>query len=361
MSDRGKQGGADNENNSKKSKQTGCDDFGRAVSRIAVAQICESAGLQSSQRSALDALADVTIQYICCLGKAANFYANLSGRTECSIFDVIQALEDLVGSSQGFSGASNVQRCIVGSGVIQDIYNFVSTEEEFAFSRPIPRFPVTRSLKHTPSFAQRGSLSASHVPDWLPAFPDPHTYVHTPVWNQRTAIPRTDKLEQAKQRRKAERSLLSLHQRIEWAATAGSVPVVDLEDVKGKHIAENNPYLVPPWSYDVKNTSVVTIPKDDATMKCSVLETFAPAIEAAKTGSLECGDSKSRLLPNKMAPVHFRIGADKKSVAVPLSSGAFRNGSDSLVLKDDQKDDKKRRAELILKEAMENPHELIQL
>ncbi|POO01724.1 Bromodomain associated domain containing protein [Trema orientale] len=67
----------------------GADDFGRAVSKVAVAQICESVGFQKSKESALDALADITIRNLCDLGKTANFYANLTGRTECNVFDII--------------------------------------------------------------------------------------------------------------------------------------------------------------------------------------------------------------------------------------------------------------------------------
>ncbi|KAJ6871075.1 hypothetical protein NC652_036672 [Populus alba x Populus x berolinensis] len=56
------------------------DDFDRAVSRMAVAQICESAGFDGFKKSALDSLSDVTIQYLCDLGKTASFYANLSAK-----------------------------------------------------------------------------------------------------------------------------------------------------------------------------------------------------------------------------------------------------------------------------------------
>lgn len=360
----GKQSGADNESSLlQKRKPKGGDDFGRAVSRIAVAQICESTGFQSSQRSVLDALADVTIRYICSLGKASHCYANISGRKECNVFDLIQGLEDLVGSTHGFTGASDENRCLVSSGVIRDISRFVSTAEEVPFPRAIPRFPVLRSLKTMPSFAQIGETPAGkHIPDWLPAFPDPHTYVHTPVWNERTTDRRADKLEQTKQRRRAESSLLSLQQRITCIGAAGSFPSDNTIDSKGKQVVQNNPFLVPPLPHDSKQVSSLAIPKYDATRKrFSVLETFAPAIEAAKVGALECGASERKSLPSKRPPVHFRIGVDKKSISVPLSSGVLGNKSDSWFLRDDQKDDKKRRAEMILKEAMENPQELIQL
>ncbi|PKA53690.1 hypothetical protein AXF42_Ash009186 [Apostasia shenzhenica] len=362
MSYGGKHSGV-NDISSKKNKKTGGDDFGRAVSRIAVAQICESTGFQSSQPSALYALADVTIRYICGLGKAAQFYANLAGRTDCNAFDVIQGLEDLVGSSQGFTGASDVHRCLANCGVVRDISQFLSAIEEAPFPRPIPRFPVIRALKPTPSFAQIGEVPpGKHVPNWLPLFPDPHTYLRTPVLNERSTDRKADKLEQARQRRKAERSLLSLQQRISGIGAIRSVCADDADDLKGKRIAEGNPFFAPPLPYSTKVISEIPTEKEDAARKkLSVLEAFAPAIDAAKAGALECMDGERRSLPNKRQPVHFRIGVDKKSVALPLSSGSLGRRSDTLFLRDDLKDDKKRRAQMILKEAMENPQELIQL
>ena len=71
------------------------DEFGRAVSRIAVAQICESAGFNGVKNAAIEALSDVTIRYLIDLGKIAEFYANLAGRSQCSVFDLILGLEDL--------------------------------------------------------------------------------------------------------------------------------------------------------------------------------------------------------------------------------------------------------------------------
>ncbi|OIS98234.1 transcription initiation factor tfiid subunit 8 [Nicotiana attenuata] len=76
-------------------ERAGFDDFGRAISRIAVAQICESIGFESFNESALESLADVAIKYIIDLGKTASSGANLAGRTQCNVFDVIQGLEDM--------------------------------------------------------------------------------------------------------------------------------------------------------------------------------------------------------------------------------------------------------------------------
>ncbi|XP_072951365.1 transcription initiation factor TFIID subunit 8-like [Typha angustifolia] len=363
MSDGGRESGRDNQNDSRKSNLSGgSDEFGRAVSKIAVAQILETSGFQSAQRSAIDALADVAIRYICDLGKAARFYANLSGRTSCNVFDVIQGLEDL-SSSQGFSAASDVHHCLVNSGVVRDIASFVSTEEEIPFARSIPKFPIARTPKAAPSFAEVGeAVGGKHIPEWLPAFPDPHTYIHTPVWNKRTTDPRADMVEQVRQRRKAEMSLLNLQQRLASNNPAGFTPLIEVDADKGKQVVGSNPYLAPPLPYGEKEVSEVAIPSEAPSNKRpSVLETFAPAIEAAKSGVLSADDMEKKCLPSQRPTVHFKFGIDKKSIALPLSSSALDDKKDSWFLRDDERDDKKRRAEMILKEAMENPQELAQL
>ncbi|KAF5187906.1 Bromodomain transcription factor [Thalictrum thalictroides] len=110
MSDGIWESGRENEHNGseiRKKQQGGSDEYGRAITKITVAQICESVGFQNFQQSTLDVLFEVTIRYLRDLGKTAHFYANLGGITDYNAFDVIQGLIDLV-SLQGFSGASDV-------------------------------------------------------------------------------------------------------------------------------------------------------------------------------------------------------------------------------------------------------------
>ena len=120
-------------------KVGGGDDYARAIAKIAVAQVCESEGFQAFQQSALEALSDVVARYILNVGKSAHCHANLSGRTECNAFDVIQGLEDM-GSVQGFAGAADVDHCLESSGVIREIVHFVNDAEPVMCAHPIPRF-----------------------------------------------------------------------------------------------------------------------------------------------------------------------------------------------------------------------------
>lgn len=365
-------GGEDDRRNSdiNAPKRAGPDEFGRAVSKIAVAQICESVGFEGFQDSALQALSNIAVRYLCDVGKTANFCANLAGRTQCNVFDVIRGLEDL-GSSEGFSGASGVDQCIVSSGTVREIVEYVNSAKEIPFAQPVPRFPVVRNCKATPSFVQMGETPVGkHIPPWLPAFPDSHTYIQTPMWNERATDPRADKLEQARQRRKAERSLLSLQQRLVCNGSASaSTSVERCDDAEASRAAEGNPYLASPLQFGEKDVSTVVLPAkllDDLVVDnhVSVLETFAPAIEAVKNSFVDSGESEKNVVPEKRSAVHFKLRTGKKilgeSVDLRLKNKSVGKVV-SLIGRDEERDDKKRRAEYILRQSMENPQELTQL
>ncbi|KAL8508779.1 hypothetical protein ACS0TY_016118 [Phlomoides rotata] len=364
----GAEGGRDRQNDSIIRSGTG--NYGRAISRIAVAQICESIGFEGFSESALDSLADIAIRYICDLGKASEFYANLAGRTECNVFDVVQGLEDM-GMPQGFTGASEIYAdCVVSSGAIREIKEYVEMAEEIPFAQPVPQFPVIRQRRMIPSFLEMGETpSFKHIPAWLPAFPDPHTYIRTPVWNERVSDARTDKIELARQHRKAERSLLSLQQRLVCNGTsvAGTSTVTDCA-TNGLGVNKENPFLVNPLPAGEIELSPVKLPEklsgEAHTEKpVSLLETFAPAIEAMKDG-LDSGSDGERILPEKRDTVFFEFKGGRKVFGEPLDL-RIRNKSSGRTAswfgREDEKDDKKRRVEFILRQSMENQQELSQL
>ncbi|XP_022926028.1 transcription initiation factor TFIID subunit 8-like [Cucurbita moschata] len=349
----------ENENPADRFRRAGADDFGREVSKVAAAQICQSLGFQGSKESALDTLAEIVIVYLSDLGKMANFYSNLAGRTECNVFDIIRGLKDL--GAPGSHQDAEVSRCLAGSRTIQEIFEYVNSVQEIPFSQPMAQFPIIKSSKVLPSFIQmRETPPSKHIPNWLPAFPDPHTYIYTPVWNKRMTDPRTDKIEQARQRRKAEKSLLSLQQQL----------VVNTD-----HLEEELPSLDSSASHDTElqpreNTvSVVKSPlKHSDTVfddSSSVLEVFAPAIEAVKgSGFYDDEEGEKKELPIVRPAVQFKFKTGKKLLGDSLDliiqkKGTGRRGS--LVGRDDERDDKKRRAEYILRQSVENPQELNQL
>lgn len=96
----------------------------------------------------------------------------------------------------------------------------------------------------------------------------------------------------------------------------------------------------------------------------SVMEAFAPAIEAVKvSGFSDDADGDRRYLPEKRPAVHFKFRAGKKFLGEILDSSLQKKGGrrSASFWRDEEKDDKKRRAEFILKQSIENPQELSQL
>ncbi|XP_061368774.1 transcription initiation factor TFIID subunit 8 [Gastrolobium bilobum] len=317
------------------------DEYGRAAAKVAVAQLCEAAGFHGVKDSVSEAFADVAIRYLVDLGKTAVFYANLAGRSQCNVFDVIRGFEDLE-APQGFSSA--------GAGV-RELMNFVESVDELPFAQPIPQFPVIRDRRIIPSFIQMSETPPfKHIPAWLPALPDPHTYIHTPVWDERASDPREDKIEQARQRRKAERSLLSLQKRLLSCNASGA------SDPEGNK--NGCPNALP---YKVSGEGV------DGN-RVSVLDAFGPAIEMLKNGGL-CDDDDDdddgvegrTVLPAARPTVHFKFKTGKKLIGESLDTRLQKKDasrSAALAGREDERDDKKRRAEYILKQSMENPQEL---
>ncbi|XP_073287808.1 transcription initiation factor TFIID subunit 8-like [Primulina huaijiensis] len=349
--------------------RSGTNKFGRAISRIFVAQMCESIGFQGVNESALDSLAGIAIRYISDLGKTAKFHANLAGRAECNVFDVIQGLVDL-GSSQGFSGVSEaLYDCVISSGPIKELEEYVVFAEEIPFAQTVPRFPVIRGRKMIPSFSQMGETpSSKHIPVWLPAFPDPHTYIQTPVWNERGTDPRTDMIELARQRRKAERSLLSLQQRLvcngSLAAAASAGDLAEPDEVGKSEFSEIDKPLLDGGRNFLPVDVHAKLPGESRTEKrASLLETFAPAIEAMKDG-LDSGSDGDKLLPQRRKPIFLELKGGKKvfgeSLDLRIQNKAAARTS-SWFEREDEKDDKKRRVEFILRKSMENQLELPQL
>lgn len=357
------------EQQSSDSKKCRANEFGREVSRIAVAQMCNSAGFQSFKESALDALADIAIKYLLHLGKIAAFSANLSGRIECNVFDIIRGLEELE-SSQGFQGAWEPNHCLANSGSVKNIVRYVNSVEEIPFAQPLPRFPVIRNREAIPSFVQIGETPPSkHIPNWLPAFPDAHTYNHSAFWKRKPREPRAEKIELARQRRKAEKSLLGLQQRLVSCGSARS----DNGEIEFSGV-ESNSFLGSCWQ---EMEDGIGLPAEnlipmDGMSHLSVPEVFAPAIEAIKGGGLaNSEDDKAKILPRARPLVHFKLETSKTFLGGSMNLNAKMAGiRDSVfwVRRDDERDqrhnnerdDKKRRVEYILRHSIDKPEELNQ-
>lgn len=101
-------------------------------------------------------------RYISHVGKLSVFYSNMSGQTDCNLFDVIYALDEIE-SVQGFTDQSDPNHRLSSSGVIVDLYRF-ETEREAPFAHSITRFPVVHSRK-VETFQDAGNeIVGGHIP-----------------------------------------------------------------------------------------------------------------------------------------------------------------------------------------------------
>ncbi|KAL0424508.1 UNVERIFIED_CONTAM: Transcription initiation factor TFIID subunit [Sesamum radiatum] len=361
----------ENQLSKRKKKKLGTDEFAQAIARIAVAQVCESLGFQSFQQSVLDTLADVGVRYIRELGKTACAFANLANRSQCNVFDVIQGLEDL-GSVQGFSGASDVNHSLSGSGVVRDIIRYVCQAEEIPFAYLLPVFPVVKERTLNPSFSQaEENPPDEHIPSWLPKFPDPETYVDLSSGNEKdTETEVVNKNHQVEEQHiKVERPLLNLQQKLICNGSEAGIAVEQVDAAKAQRAAESNPFLAPPLQFGEKEVTVPALPaklSDEAVgyhQSCEVLEnnllTSEPSLqanEAATSGPCEQQDSRKILL-NGRPNIHFKFGNRKKSLGMATSPWNEGIEKSSLWFGDDHDeiDKKRRRAEKVLWENTEYP------
>jgi len=327
-----------------RARPSATDEFGRSTAKIAVAQLCEATGFHAVKDSALESFSDIVIRYLIDFSKTAKFYSNLAGRSQCTVFDLLRAWEDLQ-APLGFSNG------------MKEIMNYAESMPETPFAQPIPNFPVIRERKIIPSFIQMGETPpGKHIPAWLPALPDPHTYIHTPVWDERVSDPREDKVEQARQRRKAERSLLNLQKRLLLCngnrnRNESTEPTTTRSD-PDEDVA---PVVLP-----------VKLPIVDRD-RVSVMEAFAPAIEKLGGSGVLCEDDEidgeKTAIPAATArpTVHFKFKSGKKFIGESLDDrNKKRDALHAIYLvgREDERDDKKRRAEYILRQSMENRQEL---
>ncbi|XP_023771439.1 transcription initiation factor TFIID subunit 8 [Lactuca sativa] len=313
-------------NNSTLKKRTKKDEFTESLARIAVAQICESVGFRGFQQSALDTLSDITCKYIQDIGKTSNFYANLAGRTESNMFDIVHGLEDL-GLSQGFTGASDIDHCFSESGIIKEISQYIGVSEEVGFAYSIPPFPVIKERLPIPSFFHAGKTPpVDHIPPWLPCFPDPNTY---------TTLA-SDSTEQTETR----------HDRVDQDQKVMGLPLL------------NNPFLAFPLECGEKEVSLVSLParlvEEEVARNHSLwakhlseLGSFAPVIHGFNSRDADNEESRKDIVVERSRSVQLKFQISK-TCSGNLEAMSWFTTDDEL------RDDKKRRKEKILMELLEN-------
>lgn len=71
------------------------DDFSRQIARVVASQIAEATGFDACQDSAIEVLGDLLLRYLSTLCSSSHSYAELAGRSQSNLSDLLLALEDL--------------------------------------------------------------------------------------------------------------------------------------------------------------------------------------------------------------------------------------------------------------------------
>jgi len=216
-----------------------CENFSHEICKLVVVQICQSLNFHSIYSSVCETLADILQKYIEEISYNAHFYAQVACRTEVNLNDVRLALQRL-----------HVK--------LSDLINYLANAPEIPLSKPVPDYPVQK--KSSRIVELRGSPEETlppHIPSFLPPFPDPHTYVKTPIYTERvTDITQIRKLRTSR-KRKNEASLARLSQAIKdntnititnYLTHSSSQPTGPPKSLASDFGVNNllNPFLIPP-------------------------------------------------------------------------------------------------------------------
>lgn len=181
-------------------------------------------GFSSASSQAIDTLSDVTESLVSKISLKAKLLAEHSGRTEVNLVDIISALKVINISSR-------------------DIISYIrDTQVDLPFCHTHTAFPISPSLAHEEPISSI-IYNESNIPNFLPPFPDSHTYLFTPIPVSQTRDPETLRAIRANEKRQIEEKLASLladePMEIEQPGHAGTNPFLSLRSTDRRNLFES--------------------------------------------------------------------------------------------------------------------------
>lgn len=173
-----------------------------------------------------EALADVAMSFIEQLAKESNEQAELAGRSDCNLLDVLNSLD----IAYKFTHTS-----------LRDLAKY-HMFQEIPFPYDVPKFPASprpRKRARELHIEEEDKRERNYIDSWMPTLPSAHTFISTPMAFDK-AEKKKDPAVLREQRLSIEKSLAKLKE----AQTNGS----DKENLLSQAAASapNNPYLVRP-------------------------------------------------------------------------------------------------------------------
>lgn len=137
--------------------------------------------------------------------------------------------------------------------------------EDTTLAQNVSDFPLTKSLPTPPSFAARNETPPSHIPSFLPAFPDPHTLIETAKFVHKEHTTHSRQQQVTEQQQQGEEALVNIEARqhpesaplqsAKEKLADGNTTGVDTENV----VEEDNAFLAPVlWEASEPQTTTTT-------------------------------------------------------------------------------------------------------
>eukprot|EP01041_Mallomonas_annulata_P002447 gene2447-4751_t len=149
------------------------DDFAREVTKRAIAKACVALDFKYTSSTVLDIMSDVVHHYIRSIGERTREQAEVAGRSQPGIHDVLAALEQ--------ARPANVSWKELRDFVFDDVKNpSIISENKWCAPFPfvVPSFPVRLKIKKETTNLDE-AIRGPHIPSHLPPYPPEHTYRRT--------------------------------------------------------------------------------------------------------------------------------------------------------------------------------------
>jgi histone H3/H4 len=271
-------------------------DYAGHLLKIAVAHICGDRGFNGAEQSATATLSEVLRRYIETISRFATQNAELAGRTNVTLHDLLQVFDD----------DSALPRPVPLKALRE-----MAQEPEIPFGVGVPSFPVTKSKKRprddsTDIVSNNAGphLGHAHIPSFLPPFPHKHTFKHTEVDAlERTSDAKTLRQEKLKQKRQVQNALSRLQDSRAPSFTHKSTVC---SDVSG------NPFTAPVLHQDSNGATVDTIALAPFNPRTSVVAptAFLPAAAAAEAKRAAAIDEKQMSKEERILAGMYNDGDD---------------------------------------------------
>ncbi|XP_059485031.1 transcription initiation factor TFIID subunit 8 [Neocloeon triangulifer] len=157
----------------------------RIVLSVSLGAILTEAGFDSVEKVAFETLLEILSSFLISTGNTSRNYCELAGRVQPVAGDLVMTFADLGIDLRGVEKYARRQQRLV-----------LPALSNAAPPKPITILQAGTKLQHP-----------SHIPDHLPAFPDPHAYIRTPTHKQPVTEYEALREKAAAQKRDIERAL----------------------------------------------------------------------------------------------------------------------------------------------------------